>query len=114
MGYRIEYAMGGRTMLVRVSGRSHVHMPAIAREIRNEAKRASVRRLVIDVRGLADRFGNLSTLVRGTCRNRRLAVVDDDANNLRYYPFSQLAARRRNSEMRYFSDPRDALAWIEG
>lgn len=114
MGYRIQYAIGGRTMLVRVSGRSLAHTQAIARDIRQEARRAAVRHLVIDVRGLADRFGNLATLVRGTCRNRRLAVIDDDVDNARYYAFSELAARRRNSEMRYFSDPRDALAWVEG
>ena len=114
MAYRIQYAIGGRTMLVRLSGRSRTQMRTIAREIRQEARRASVQHLVIDVRGLADRFGNLATLVRGTCRTRRLAVVDDEEDHALYYPFSELAARRRKSEMRYFSDPREALAWVEG
>ena len=114
MGYRIQYAIGGRTMLVRLSGRSRTQMRTIAREIRHEAKRAAVRHLVIDVRGLADRFGNLATLVGGTCRNHRLAVVDDEESHALYYAFSELAARRRKAQMRYFSDPRDALAWVEG
>jgi hypothetical protein len=67
MGYRIDYAVGRSTMLVRVSGRTRTQALAIAREIRREAKRASIQHLVIDVRGLADRFGSLGTLVLAAC-----------------------------------------------
>ncbi len=112
MGYRIDYAVGRRTMLVRVSGRTRTEALAIAREIRREAKRACIEHLVIDVRGLADRFGSLGTLVLAACRNRRVAVVDDDEDHALYRPFSEFAARRRNSELRYFADAYAALAWV--
>jgi hypothetical protein len=112
MGYRIDYAVGRRTMLVRVSGCTRSDALAIGREIRREAKRASVEHLVIDVRGLVDRFGSLGTLVLAACRNRRVAVVDDDQDNALYRPFSEYAARRRNADLRYFPDAHAALAWI--
>jgi hypothetical protein len=101
MGYRIEYSVHSRAMVVRVSGCTHSHAKTIAREIQREAKRAAVRRLVLDVRELIDRFGNLGTLVLGTCRNRRVAVIDEDQGN----PLS-------HSQLRYFADPNEALTWL--
>src|SRR4051812_20420010 len=98
MGYRIDYAVGRRTMLARVSGRTILRAASIGREIRREAKRAAMGQLLIDVRGLADRFGSRGPLVLAACRDRRVAVVDDE--NEHYHPFSEFAARRKNSELR--------------
>ena len=114
MGYRIEYALESRAMVVRVSGCTHTHAKTIAREIQREARRAAIKHLVIDVRGLVDRFGNLGALVLGTCRNRRVAVIDDDKDKELYHPFSEDAARLVNAELRYFADPGAALAWLGG
>jgi hypothetical protein len=41
-----------------------------------------------------------------------VAVVDGDENE-RYHPFSEYLARRRKSQLRYFTDPRAALAWLD-
>ena len=114
MGYRIDYAVGGRTMLVRLSGRTRTQARDIGREIREEASRACIQQLVIDVRGLADRFGSLGTLVLAACSGRRVAVVDDDEGSAHYQPFSEYAARRKKAELRYFGDASSALAWIDG
>ena len=111
MGYRIDYRLGRRTMLARVSGRTRLRAASIGREIRREAKHAAADQLLIDVRGLVDRFGSLGTLVLAACRDRRVAVVDDE--NELYHPLSEFAARRKNSQLRYFADPRAALAWLD-
>ena len=100
-------------MLVRLSGRTRSQARTIGREIRKEAKRAAIKHLVIDVRELADRFGSLGTLVLAACKNGRVAVVDDDEDAAHYHPFSEHAARRRKSELRYFADPRSAIDWVE-
>jgi len=112
VGYRIHYRVGGRTMVARVSGRSPTRAAAIGREIRKEAQRACVEQLVIDVRGLVDRLGSLGALALAACREHRVAVVDGDENEL-YHPFSEYLARRRKSQLRYFTDPRAALAWLD-
>ena len=96
MGYRIDYAVKGRTLLARVSGFTHTHANTIARDIREEAQRAAIRHLVIDVRGLVDRLGNLATLVRAAAAHQRVAVVDDSHDHARYHPFAE----------------REALAWL--
>ena len=64
------------------------------------------------MRGLADRLGELGTLALAACRDRRVAVVDGDDNAV-FHPLSEWAARSRNGELRYFSDPLSALAWLE-
>ena len=99
-------------MRARVRGRSRRNAVVIGRDIASEAERASVEHLLIDVRGLADRLGELGTLVLAACRDRRVAVVDDE--NALFHPLSEWAARRHNAELRYFSDPLDALAWLNG
>ena len=113
MGYRIEYAIGGRTMRARVRGRSPRSGAAIGRDIAAEAERASIEHLLIDVRGLADRLGELGTLVLAACRDRRVAVLDGEENRL-FHPLSEWAATSKNAELRYFSDPRAAIAWLSG
>ena len=98
-------------MRARVRGRSRRNAAAIGRDIATEARRASIEHLLIDVRGLVDRLGELGTLVLAACRDRQVAVVDDE--NGVFHPLSEWAARGRNAELRYFSDPGAALAWLE-
>ena len=112
MGYRIEYAVKGRTMVARVSGFTRHHARTIARDIREEAERAAVKHLAIDVRGLVDRLGNLSTLVRAAAPHQRVALIDDNQDHERYRPFAEHEARRRKAKLRYFADARDALDWL--
>jgi hypothetical protein len=111
MGYRIDFAVGGRTMQVKVRGRSSSQAAMIGRAIADEARRAAAERLLIDVRGLVDRLGALHTLVLAAGRSRRVAVVDSDDNQL-YHPFSEAEARRRGYELRYFYDAASAMAWL--
>lgn len=113
MGYRIEYAIGGKTMRAKVKGRSPRNGAAIGRDIAAEAERASIEHLLIDLRGLRDRLGEIGSLVLATCRDRRVAVVDGDENSL-FYPLSEWAARRKNAQLRYFADAVSALAWLRG
>jgi hypothetical protein len=112
MGYRIEYAVKGRTLLARVSGFTHVHATTIARDIREEARRAAIKHLAIDVRGLVDRLGSLATLVHAAAPHQRVAVIDDNDDHARYQPFAEREARRRKAKLRYFADARDALDWL--
>lgn len=112
MGYRIEYAVKGRTLLARVSGFTHAHATTIARDIREEARRAAIKHLAIDVRGLVDRLGNLATLVHAAAPHQRVAVIDDNDDHARYQPFAEREARRRKAKLRYFADARDALDWL--
>lgn len=98
-------------MRAKVRGRSRCNASAIGRDIAAEAERASIQHLLIDVRGLADRLGELGTLVLSACRNRRVAVVDDE--HTLFHPLSEWAARRWNAELRYFPEPGAALAWLE-
>jgi hypothetical protein len=39
-------------------------------------------------------------------------VIDSDDNEL-YHPFSEIGARRRGFEVRYFSDAAAAMAWLD-
>jgi hypothetical protein len=112
MGYRIEYAVKGRTLLARVSGFTHAHATTIARDIREEARRAAIKHLLLDVRGLVDRLGNLATLVCAAAPHQRIAVVDDNEDHSRYQPFAEHEARRRKAKLRYFVDTREALDWL--
>ena len=111
MGYRIDFAVGGRTVQAKVRGRSSSHAAMIGRTIAEEARRTAARQLLIDVRGLVDRLGALRTLVLAAGSNRRVAVVDTDENDL-YHPFSETEARRRGYELRYFYDSLSAMTWL--
>src|SRR5882672_5185158 len=111
MGYRIDFAVGGRTLQARVRGRSSSQGARIGRDIADEAGRAAAKQLLIDVRGLVDRLGELGTLALAACRGRRVAVIDSGDNEL-YHPFSENEARQRGYELRYFYDVASAMAWL--
>jgi len=115
MGYRIDFGIeqgaGGRTLQAIVQGRSARNAERIGRDIAEQAKREAAKQLLIDVRGLADALGALGTLVLAAAHRRRVAVIDWDDHEL-YHPFSELAARRRGYEVRYFFDVGTALEWL--
>ncbi|HXU41394.1 MAG TPA: hypothetical protein VN675_03655 [Burkholderiales bacterium] len=114
MGYRIEYAVRGGTMQARVSGRSTLaHAARIARDIAEEATQRAAKQLLIDVRGLVDRVGTLSTLMLGACGPARVALVDTMDND-RWHILSEGLARRRGYALRCFNDANSAIAWLQG
>ena len=119
MGCRIEYEMKEEGVLqAEVSGRSTLSDAAwIARNIAREAGKAMLKRVLIDVRNLADRVGTLATLAMadgnsGRVRGYRVAVVDDGEYD-RYYVFAELEARQRGCSLRRFSDRAAAAAWLK-
>ena len=113
MGYRIEYAVRGGTMQARVSGRSSLaHAARIARDIAEEAGRRAAKQLLIDVRGLVDRVGTLSTLLLGARGPDRVALVDTIDND-RWHILSEGLARSRGYSVRCFNDPASAIDWLQ-
>jgi hypothetical protein len=110
MGYRIDFAVNGRTLQATVCGRAR-QADVIARDIADEAGRASVKRLLIDVRGLVDRLGALGALMLAAGGERRVAVVDS-RDNERWHPFPEDEARRRGYHVKYFCDRDSALSWL--
>ena len=116
MGYRIDFSTpSGEMMRATVSGRSSLRYAAcIARDIAEQAAQRAVKRLLIDVRALADRVGTLGELLVGTCapgRDCRVALVDT-AEHERYALFSEWAARSRGYQVRAFDNHSDALSWL--
>jgi hypothetical protein len=116
MGYRIDFAVvGGGTVRATVSGKSSLRYAAhIARDIAEQAASRAAKRLLIDVRALADRVGTLGTLLVAACapvRDCRVALLDS-ADHERYAVFSELAARRRGYDVRAFDNPSEALSWL--
>lgn len=114
MGYRIEYAVRGRTMQARVSGRSSLgHAARIARDIAEEAARRAVRDLLIDVRGLMDRVGTLGTLALGACSSAPRVALVDTSDNERFHILSEGMARSRGYALRCFHDRASAMEWLQ-
>ena len=114
MGYRIDYVERGETLAAVVKGKSSLaHAACIAQSIAEQAARQGVRRLLIDLRGLADRVGALGAmlLAPAAVERCRVAVLDVPGYD-NYYAFSEHAARRRGGELRYFIHPADALDWL--
>jgi hypothetical protein len=67
--------------------------------------------LLSDVRELLQRLRPLGALVLAAYAKQRVAVVDCD-DTARGCAFSELEARRRGYELRYFGDLSSALAWL--
>jgi hypothetical protein len=119
MSCRIEYQAGEEgVLLAAVSGRSTLADAAwIARNIAREAGKAMLKRVLIDVRNLADRVGTLATLAMadgnsGRVKGYRVAMVDNGEYD-RYYVFAELEARQRGCRLRRFSDRAAAAAWLK-
>jgi hypothetical protein len=110
VGYRIDFRIGDGVLQAIVSGRS-AFFGAIARDIREQARLSSVKHVLIDIRGLQDRYGRLRSLLAEKGLPKRVAVIDGWQND-RYYVFVEMAARRLGCELRRFEDPDAALRWL--
>ena len=120
MGYRIHYAVRDGMLRAAVSGKTlgrgtASHADWIARDIAAQAGEETVNRVLIDLRGLADRLGFLGSLamVRGerSVSGYRVAVVDTMENDA-YYALHEVAALARGCVLRCFSSVADAARWL--
>lgn len=120
MGYRIHYAVRDGMLQAAVSGnaldRSSLrYADCIARDIAAQAGQETVNRVLIDLRGLADRLGFLGSLsmVRGgrSVGGYRVAVVDTMENDA-YYALHEMAALARGCVLRCFTSVADAARWL--
>lgn len=121
MGCRIRYAVHDGMLRAVVSGRAldrrgAQHGAWIAQDIAAEAGRQALSRVLIDLRGLADRLGSLGALSLarvGSARVRgyRVAVVDGPDHDA-YYAFHEIAARARGYVLRCFGSSDEAARWL--
>lgn len=119
MGCRIRYAVRDGMLQAVVSGKTSGWAASwIGHDIAEQAGRETVKRVLIDLRGLGDRLGSLGALSMATCRARevngyRVAVVDAIENDA-YYAMHEMAARARGYVLRCFSSAADAARWLRG
>jgi hypothetical protein len=89
MGYCIHYAVREGMLRAAISGRAGgLQAERIAQDISEEAGRETVKRVLIDVRGLSDRLGSLGALSMERCAparvsGYRVAVVDSETPPVR-------------------------------
>jgi hypothetical protein len=102
-------------MRATVTGKSSLRSAAsIARDIAEQAASSAAKKLLIDVRSLADRVGTMGALLVGACapvRNCRVALLDTFQHE-RHYLFSELTARSRGFDVRAFDNHSDAVTWL--
>lgn len=117
MGCLINYATGDGVLRAVVTGRSTQQDAAwIARDIAEQAGRQPSRRVLIDVRRLADRVGTLGMLslamvAPGEVRGYRVAVVDAFENDT-YYALHEVTAKARGYVLRCFTSAAAAAKWL--
>ena len=118
MGCRIRYAVHDGMLQAVVSGRHATGFTArwIARDIAEQAGRVTVKRVLIDLRGLGDRLGSLGTLSLASersaaVRGYRVAVVDGPRNDP-YYALHEMTARARGCVLRCFGTVGEAAKWL--
>ncbi len=121
MGCLIHYAVRDGMLQAVVSGKNlnragGAHDAWIARNIAEEAGRQTVSRVLIDLRGLADRLGSLGALSMAQVdarriRGYRVAVVDAQENDP-YYALHEVAAAARGCVLKVFSSAADAVRWL--
>jgi hypothetical protein len=107
MGYRIDYQAREGVLSAVVSGKSK-YAARIARDI---AAHVGERELLIDLRRLEDRVGNLGPLLNSIGR-RRIAVLDVVEND-RHYVFAEMFARSLGCTLRCFTDATSAIRWLQ-
>ena len=112
MAYRIQYQAQGGFLSAVVSGKSRF-AARIARDIGAQARERAARQLLIDLRRLEDRVGNLRTLIAAPAHavNGRIAVLDVMEND-RYYVFAEMVAKSLGCSVRCFADPAAAIRWL--
>jgi hypothetical protein len=120
MGCLIQYAVRDGTLRAVVSGKASSDVTAswIARDIARQAGRETVKRVLIDVRGLGDRLGSLGTLSLATANPRsiggyRVAMVDAMEND-NFYALHEMAAVARGYVLKCFSSAAEAARWLRG
>ena len=119
MAYRIKFAVQEDTLYASVQGKSSLaHAAWIGQDIAEQASAHAARRVLIDLRGLADRVGTLGALLLGPGGRRALerhqvGVLDVQENDS-HYAFSEAGARARGLTLRYFAQPSAALSWLRG
>lgn len=117
MGYRIHYAVHDGMLRAAVSGSTlgrgaGNHADWIARDIAAQAGQETVSRVLIDLRGLADRLGFLGSLsMARSAGGYRVAVVDTLENDA-YYALHEMAALARGCVLRCFTSVADAARWL--
>jgi hypothetical protein len=117
MGYRIHYAVREGMLQAAVSGRAGQRQAEwIAQDISEEAGRETVKRVLIDVRGLSDRLGSLAALSMVRCEparvsGYRVAMVDAMENDA-YYALHEMAARAHGYVLRCFCSVAEAVRWL--
>jgi hypothetical protein len=117
MGYLIHYAVREGMLRAAVSGRAgSLQAERIAHDISEAAGRETVKRVLIDVRGLSDRVGSLGALSMVRCERARVsgyrvAVVDAMENDA-YYALHEMAARAHGYVLRCFSSMAEAVRWL--
>ena len=117
MGYCIHYALREGMLAAAVSGKAGaLQVERIAQDISAEAGRGTVKRVLIDVRGLSDRVGSLGALAMVRCAPARMsgyrvAVVDAMENDA-YYALHEMAAQAHGYVLRCFSSVAEALRWL--
>ena len=117
MGYLIHYAMREGMLQAAVTGKAgELPVERIAQDISAEAGRGTVRRVLIDVRGLTDRLGSLGALAMVRCAPERMSgyrvAVVDAVENDAYYALHEMAAQARGYVLRCFSSMAEALRWL--
>lgn len=127
MGCLIHYAVrdGMLQAVVRgkTLGRGKSDVAAwVAHDIAEQAGRATCNRVLIDVRGVADRLGSLGALAAvrqsasgepGRVGGYRVAVVDALQNDA-YYALHEMAAQARGVVLRCFTTVAEAARWLRG
>jgi len=126
MGCLIRYAVrDGMLQAVvrgRTLGRGRDVAAWVAHDIAEQAGRATCNRVLIDVRGVADRLGSLGDLAlarsgRGRAAScpagYRVAVVDELRNDA-YYALHEMAAQARGVVLRCFGTVAEAVRWLRG
>jgi hypothetical protein len=109
MSYRIHYQAREGVLSAVVLGKSK-YAARIARDIGTQARERAAGELLIDLRRLEDRVGNLGTLL-GAIGSRRIAVLDVTEND-RYYVFAEMLARSLGCTLRHFADAESAISWL--
>ena len=112
MSYRIDYQAREGVLAAIVSGKSK-YAARIGRDLGAQARERAARDLLIDLRSLDDRVGNLRTLLAGPAHavHGRIAVLDVVEND-RYYAFAEAVARSLGCTLRHFADAESAIGWL--
>ena len=115
MGCLISYATRDGLLRADVWGRSTLRDATwIARDIVEQAQ--TLRRVLIDLRRLADRLGTLGTLSMalgdpGEVSGYRIAIVDVQENDP-FYALHEVRARHRGYALRRFTSANEAKNWL--